>query len=62
MPRVGYRYYDPYCDLSFPNLDIYLDHTYDYDHLPIANVIDRYGYVVASCDYRDGAWVVTESY
>lgn len=61
-PRAGYGYYDTYCNLGFRSLDIYLDHLYDYDHPAIIQVLDRYGYPVASCSYQDGAWVVIENY
>lgn len=61
-PRTGYRYYDEYCGTGFRNLDIYLDHLYGYDHPAVIQVLDGYGNPVASCNYRDGSWVVIEAY
>lgn len=48
--------------MRFRNLDIYLDHLYDYDHPAIIQVLDGYGNPVASCSYQDGAWIVVDNY
>ena len=62
VPRYGYDYYDDYCGIRFRNLGVYLDHTYDYDHPAVIQVLDGSGYPVASCRYDGGAWIVYQSY
>lgn len=58
-PPSGYRYYDGYCDMIFRNLDIYLDHLYEYDHPSIVQIVDvRSGYTVGTCRYEGGTWVM----
>ena len=61
VPSYGYRYFDPYCDMGFSNLDVYYNHCYDYGHPDMIQVLDiRYGYPIASTVYRGGHWVVDD--
>jgi hypothetical protein len=63
MPSYGYRYFDPYCDMAFGNLDIYYDHCGAYGHPDVIQVLDsRSGYPIASCIYSDESWVVDDCY
>ncbi len=63
VPWYGYRYFDPYCDLEFRNLDIYYDHCYDHGHAETILVLDRRSdHPFASCIYRDGDWVIDDCY
>lgn len=62
-PRYGYRYYDPYCGISFRYLGDYYDHCYDYDHPTAILMMDTARDVpVAMCGYRSGSWVVVDYY
>ena len=63
VPSYGYRYFDPYCDMGFTDLDVYYDHCYDHGHPDAILVLDiRSGYPIASCAYHDGYWVVDDCY
>lgn len=63
VPYRGYSYYDTYCDQSWYDLDLYLDHVYEYGHPSVIQVIDVHtGYPVAWSDYRDGEWAVIGVY
>jgi len=63
VPSYGYRYFDPYCDISFSHLGAYYDHCYDCSHPEVILVVDANGgYPIATCGYRDGAWVVDDRY
>lgn len=59
----GYRYFDPYCDRGFHDLDLYYDHCHYHDHPSAILVLDfRSGYPIASCAYDGGYWVVDDCY
>lgn len=61
VPSHGYRYFDPYCDMRFSNLDVYYSHCHDHGHPGMIQVLDiRFGYPVASSVYRGGHWVVDD--
>jgi len=62
VPSYGYRYFDPYCDIGFSHLSAYYDHCYDRGHPEVILVVDASGYPIATCVYRDGAWVVDDRY
>jgi hypothetical protein len=60
-PSYGYRYYDPYCDEGFDDVDDYYDHCYRYGHPDVILVVDYdSGYPIASCIYQGGYWVVDD--
>jgi hypothetical protein len=62
-PSYGYRYFDPFCDMGFSNLDVYYDHCDDHGHPDAILVLDiQSGYPIASCAYRGGYWVVDDCY
>ena len=61
VPTYDYRYFDPYCDIGFGDLDDYYDHCYDLGHPDVILVMDyRSGYPIASCVYQEGYWVVDD--
>lgn len=61
VPTYDYRYYDPYCEIGFDDLDDYYDHCYGHDHPGVILVVDyRSGYPIASCVYQGGSWVVDD--
>lgn len=61
VPTYDYRYYDPYCDVGFSDLDEYYDHCCDDGHPDVILVMDYHsGYPIASCVYQDGSWVVDD--
>ncbi|HKQ57000.1 MAG TPA: hypothetical protein VJY35_03960 [Candidatus Eisenbacteria bacterium] len=61
-PAYGYRYFDPYCDVSFSQLGAYYDHCCDHRHAEVILLIDTGGYPVATCAYQSGDWVVDDCY
>ncbi|HYM82519.1 MAG TPA: hypothetical protein VEY91_14040 [Candidatus Limnocylindria bacterium] len=62
-PSYGYRYFDPYCDIGFRGLGAYYDHCYDHDHPEVILLVDAHsGHPVATCVYRDDAWVVDDRF
>jgi hypothetical protein len=62
-PSYGYRYYDPFCDLSFSHLGAYYDHCYGHSHAEVILLVDvNGGYPIATCAYQDGDWVVDDCY
>jgi hypothetical protein len=61
-PAYGYRYFDPFCDVSFSHLGAYYDHCCDHGHSEVILLIDTGGYPVATCAYQGGDWVVDDCY
>jgi len=63
VPSYGYRYFDPYCDIGFHDLDVYYDHCHYHGHPDVIQVIHiSSGYPIASCVYDGGGWVVDDCY
>lgn len=61
VPSYGYRYVDPYCGVSFRDLDSYYDHCDEHGHAELIQVFDRRtGHPVAISVYRDGDWIVDD--
>jgi hypothetical protein len=63
VPSYGYRYFDPYCDRGFSNLDVYYDHCDYHGHPSAILILDfQSGYPIASCVHSGGYWVVDDCY
>jgi hypothetical protein len=62
-PAYRYRYFDPYCDVSYVDLGGYYDHCSSHDHPEVIVIMDYdSGHPMASCVWDDGAWVVDDCY
>ena len=60
-PVYGYRFYDPYCGVSFATLDDYDYHCGALGHPEALLMLDIHsGYPVATCGYHGGYWVVDD--
>lgn len=60
-PVYGYRFYDPYCGVTFATLDDYAYHCGEFGHPEALLMVDiRSGYPVATCGYHRGYWVVDD--
>ena len=60
-PLYGYRFYDPYCGVTFATLDDYAYHCGALGHPEALLMVDiRSGYPVATCGFHRGYWVVDD--
>jgi hypothetical protein len=61
VPSYGYSYYDSYCGIEFPSLELYDVHCLRHHHPEAILVVDaRSRAPLGTCIYDSGRWVVDD--